>query len=139
MLRVVFDTNVFVSALRSNNGASFQLFRLLGTSLFEPAVSTPLCLEYEEVLLRPGLIPEFNKSEITSILDSFIRQSHLTDISYLWRPFLADADDDLVLEAALASSSQCIITHNTKDFAGVESLGIMVLTPNDFLSYLRNL
>ena len=44
--------------------------------------------------------------------------------------------DDLVLELALAGSAPFIITHNTRDFQGVDALGIRAVTPDDFLSIL---
>ena len=30
-------------------------------------------------------------------------QSHLQEVHFLWRPFLRDADDDMVLELAFAA------------------------------------
>ncbi len=47
------DTSVFVSALRSNHGASFKLLSLIGISPhFEVNLSVPLILEYEDVAKR---------------------------------------------------------------------------------------
>ena len=63
-MRIVLDTNVLVSALRSQRGASFQLLQQLGTLLFRPIISPPLCLEYEDVLRRPGLIPGVTEQDI---------------------------------------------------------------------------
>jgi hypothetical protein len=39
----------------------------------------------------------------------------LQEIHFLWRPFLADADDDLVLELASAAGCRHIVTHNVND------------------------
>lgn len=44
---VVIDTNVFVSALRSKNGASYKLITMVGKGRFDVNVSVPLVLEYE--------------------------------------------------------------------------------------------
>ena len=60
-------------------------------------------------------------------------QSHLQEIHFLWRPFLPDADDDMVLELAFAASCLYIVTHNVKDFRGSEQLGVKAITPRDFL------
>jgi predicted nucleic acid-binding protein len=51
------DANILVSGLRSTKGASFQVLRGVRAGLVRPVVSVPLFLEYEEVLLRPGLLP----------------------------------------------------------------------------------
>lgn len=39
--------------------------------------------------------------------------AHPQDVHFLWRPFLRDPHDDMVLECAIASSSECIVTDNT--------------------------
>ena len=57
-------------------------------------------------------------------------------IHFLWRPHLPDPKDDLVLELALAGGAPFIITHNIRDFQGVDAFGIRAVTPDDFLSIL---
>src|SRR5262245_45192479 len=53
---------------------------------------------------------------------------------FLWRPRLRDADDDMVLEAAVSGRADAIATFNTRDFTGVQSeFGIAVLTPAGIL------
>ena len=44
-------------------------------------------------------------------------------IFFLWRPFLKDPKDDLVLELAVEAQCDHIITFNTKDFAGSGQFG----------------
>jgi predicted nucleic acid-binding protein len=64
-------------------------------------------------------------------------QSHLQEIHFLWRPFLPDPDDDMVLELAVAAGCRHIITHNVKDFHGSEQLGVTALSPREFLNLIR--
>ncbi len=135
-MRVVIDTNVLVSALRSRRGASFRLVQKLGSPQFQPVISPPLCLEYEDVFRRPGLLPGFTAPDIDDFLDYFLAECIECRIHFLWRPHLPDAKDDLVLELALAGGAPFIITHNTRDFRGAEALGIRVVTPDDFLTVL---
>jgi len=52
MTNVVIETNVLISALRSNHGASFKLISLIGTGKFDISLSVPLLLEYEAVSKR---------------------------------------------------------------------------------------
>ena len=135
-MRIVLDTNVLVSALRSQRGASFQLLQQLGTLLFRPIISPPLCLEYEDVLRRPGLIPGVTEQDIGDFLDYILSECLECRIHFLWRPHLPDPKDDLILELALAGNAPFIVTHNTRDFRGVESLGIRAVTPDEFLRIL---
>jgi putative PIN family toxin of toxin-antitoxin system len=132
-LLVVIDTNVLVSALRSKRGASFRLISLLGDRRFQINVSVPLVLEYEKAtkkLVRRGGL---SSQSIDDILDYICTVAHHTRVFYLWRPFVRDPKDDMVLEAAVAGGCRFIVTFNKKDFQGVGSFGIQVLTPKEFL------
>ncbi|MFM8802660.1 MAG: putative toxin-antitoxin system toxin component, PIN family, partial [Planctomycetia bacterium] len=59
------------------------------------------------------------------------------EIYFLWRPWLKDPDDDMLLELAVASQSKVIVTHNVDDFRGVDRFGIEVLRPAVFLRRIR--
>jgi predicted nucleic acid-binding protein len=59
---------------------------------------------------------------------------------FLWRPVASDPDDDLMLEAAIASHSDFIITFNKRDFPDSVRFGIRsCLTPKEFLILLKEL
>ena len=135
-MRVVFDTNVWVAGLRSRRGASFALIQRLGSPKFTALVSVPLCLEYEDVLRRPGVLTGYSAEDITEFLDYFLSVAEESRIHYLWRPYVPDPKDDHVLEVALAGSASHIITHNVRDFRDVPRLGISVVTPDQFLAIL---
>jgi len=135
-VRVVVDTNVLLSSLLSRRGASYSLVQRLGSSQFQPVISPPLCLEYEDVVRRPGLLPGYSPQDISDFLDYFLSQCVECRIHFLWRPHLPDPKDDLVLELALAGSAQFIITHNTRHFRDVDALGIRAVTPDGFLRIL---
>jgi len=133
-LEVVIDTNVLVSALKSKRGASFKVLTLIGQSKFDINLSVQLILEYEDVAKR--LIGEtaLNEEDINDILDYICSVSNHREIFYLWRPFLKDPKDDMVLELAVTSNCNMIITYNKKDFKGVEKyFGIRVLSPKELL------
>ena len=61
----------------------------------------------------------------------------MQEIHFLWRPFLADADDDMVLELAFAAGCRHIVTHNVNDFHGSGQLGVIALSPCEFLNLIR--
>jgi len=67
---VVLDTNVIVSGLRSDAGASFRVLRLLGDPRMRVHLSMPLVYEYEAVAKRPSVRVPFSPQEIDDFIDS---------------------------------------------------------------------
>ena len=131
--RVVIDTNVLISALRSRNGASFKLLTLLGRDKFVVSVSVPLVLEYEEAAKRHARKLKLSHSDIEDVLDYLCSVSEHRKIHFLWRPVLNDPSDDMVLELAVESESEYILTYNVRDFQGSERFGVEAITPKEFL------
>lgn len=130
---VVFDTNVLIAALKSKRGSAYKLLISITDNLYIPNVSVPLFVEYESVAKREGMLEGLSVEDIEAILDYLLSKSSIRKIFYLWRPFLKDPKDDLVLEVAVESQSEYIITFNKKDFKGTDKFGIKVLTPKEFL------
>ena len=137
--RVVLDTNVLIAALRSRNGAYFQILKRIGRGQFDIILTVPLVLEYEDVAKRTARSAGLLHSDVDDILDYLCRVGELRDIFFLWRPFLKDPLDDMVLEAAVESECDFIVTHNVKDFAGIEQFGMEVLRPGAFLRKLEDM
>lgn len=101
--RVVLDTSVVVAAMRSRDGASYQVIQAARHGRLTPLVT----LEPVEVHLR-------------------------------WRPQLPDADDELVLEAAMNGQADALVTHNIRDFTEAgRRLGLRLLRPGDLLKELQ--
>jgi predicted nucleic acid-binding protein len=135
---IVLDTSVLVAAMRSRQGASFALVSSIPAPEFQPCLSIGLYAEWQDVLTRPENVPPGRTPNDTlAFLRYLANQRVLQDIHFLWRPFLTDADDDMVLELAVAASCGHIITHNARDFSGSERLGITALTPGEFLTLIR--
>ena len=129
-LNVVIDTNVFVTALRSRRGASFKLLFEINREKFIQNISTSLIFEYESAAKRETKLP---KKQIDAILDTICQISRKSKIFFLWRPFLRDPKDDFILELAIESESEYIITYNKKHFKNIEKFGIKLLDPKEFL------
>lgn len=134
MQRIVIDSNVVVAAVRSNRGWSYRLIFALGADpRWQSLVSAPLLLEYAEQIHDPHHTPHWSATERDDFLDYLCASSRWCDIHFLWRPMLPDEDDHLVLEAAVASAAQTIVTFNKRDLAAAEDFGIALMTPKQFL------
>jgi putative PIN family toxin of toxin-antitoxin system len=135
--QIVLDTNVLIAALRSRRGASFQLLRLVGDERWQLHLSTALLLEYEVIARREAQDLWLRPELIEAVLDYLCANGQEHGISFRWRPFLSDPADDFILELAVAAKAQYIVTHNLRDFAGVEAFGLEAITPAQMLAKLR--
>jgi len=74
-------------------------------------------------------------AELVELVVSYLcKAGRHREIYFLWRPFLRDPADEMVLEVAVESRAEVIVTHNIRDFEGVEeAFGIRVETPREFL------
>ena len=105
-MNIVLDTNVLVAAARSRQGASFALVSSLPNPKFQIALSVSLYTEWQAVMTRPEhLPPGMSAADALGFLRYLASIAHLQEVHYLWRPFLKDPDDDMVLECAVAHSS----------------------------------
>jgi putative PIN family toxin of toxin-antitoxin system len=131
--QVVIDTNVVIAGLRSRRGSSFLLLTLVGAERFDIHLSVPLVLEYQEVLSRELSNLYVNGADVESLIEFHCSVAMKHQIFFLWRPYLRDPKDDMVLELAVAAGCDSVITHNTRDFIGIEKFGIRAITPAEFL------
>jgi putative PIN family toxin of toxin-antitoxin system len=130
---IVIDTNVIVSGLHSSRGYAYQLLRLVGTGRFDICLSVALLLEYEDVLTRNLKTLRLTQQAIEDVLDYHASVAHQPRLFFLWRPYLSDPKDDLVLELAVNGSCDSIVTFNQRHFRGSERFGVQVVDPRAFL------
>ena len=136
MHRVVLDTNVIVSGLRSQRGAAFRVLSLVGSGLFEHCLSVTLAFEYEDAVKRPVSRIRLPKSLVEDVLDFLCASARQQEIYFLWRPTLSDAKDDMVLEVAVHAGCEAIVTYNVEDFRGSERFGVKAMRPQEFLGLI---
>ncbi len=125
MIRVVLDTNVFVSALLQPLGPSAQLLLLALSSSIRLCITSSIYAEYEEVISRP----RFKRSpDVISDTLQAIRKAGL------WvrpkQPIKAchDPDDNIFLECAQAAQAKYLVTGNLKHFPH-SWIGTRVVSP----------
>jgi putative PIN family toxin of toxin-antitoxin system len=133
---IVMDTNVLVAALRSREGASFKVLSLVDSGKFTLCLSVPLLLEYEAASKKQSKATGLTAADVDTIIDYLCLVGEHYKVYYLWRPFLRDPKDDMVLELAVASNAESIVTYNRADFKGANQFGVKVITPKALLQQI---
>lgn len=136
-MKVVIDTNVFISAILSQNGYAIDILRAALKKEIVPYFGIKLFKEYEDVVSRDKIIKNSKLTiyEVDQLLNSIISISKWTEVYYLYRPNLKDEGDNHVLELCVASNVECLITSNKKDFITSElKFDFDILTPQEFFS-----
>lgn len=140
-MRVIFDTNVWVSAIRSRRGASFALLSEIPYNRFTFGISVPLYLEYSSKMYNAAqkAASTLTGNQLDAILSALAYYGVEVPIYYQLRPNLKDENDNMVFECAAHFNAEKIITHNVKDFTDpeLEHYRIEIITPGEFIKILR--
>jgi putative PIN family toxin of toxin-antitoxin system len=139
-MKLVLDTDVVVSALRSNKGASAELLRLAGDRVFAIAISIPLVIEYEAKAMdkEHRLAGGLSEADALAVVDELVRIGERTECHFSYRPSVRDPDDEMVLETAINAGADAIVTFNRKDYGAIPiRFGIGCWTPAETLEKLR--
>ncbi len=141
MRRIVLDTSVVVSGLRTRLGAGNAVLRLVAERRLVVLATPPLFLEYEDVLKRPEhrLVHGLGIEAIDEFLAELAALIEPVEVHFQWRPQSKDPNDEMVLEAAINGRADALVTYNLADFAGAaERFGIPVLRPSELLKKVKS-
>ncbi|RDH41429.1 putative toxin-antitoxin system toxin component, PIN family [Zooshikella ganghwensis] len=137
-MKVIIDTNILVNVFLSpsRSSASYRIFELCLMQKLQPQIGCALFCEYEDVLSRPLILgrAKYSPSEIEQMLDGFLSICSWAKVNYLWRPNLRDEGDNHLIDLAVASNAEFIVTQNIKDLnSGDLRFGFRSVTPEQFL------
>jgi putative PIN family toxin of toxin-antitoxin system len=136
-MRVVLDTNVFVSACLGE-GAPAQVVRHCIEGLASPVMGAALYAEYEDVLSRQALFgrSRLDADERQELLDIFLARCSWIRVYFGWRPNLADEADNHLVELAVAAQASHCVTGNARHLktGELQFPSIRILDPATFLS-----
>jgi putative PIN family toxin of toxin-antitoxin system len=134
-MRVVLDTNVFISSFFGGNPRT--IIDLWKDGRLTLCLSQDIFDEYIEVLRRLGLD---NTPELEELLKLFATGFHI--IFTTRTPeihVVADPDDDKFIACALALKAGCVVSGD-KALVDVRLYqGIKIVTPREFLKTMRDL
>jgi putative PIN family toxin of toxin-antitoxin system len=133
-MRVVIDTNVFVSGLRKPYGPSAEIVRMVSSGVLALCHDARVLAEYRDVLHRPKF--GFRSSDVDALLEQVEGGGHPVSAIPLPR-HLRDRDDEAFLEVALAGGVSYLVTGNLSDYSGHGQQQVDVVSPSQFLERYR--
>jgi uncharacterized protein len=130
-MRVILDTNVFVSGIFFS-GPPFEILDAWRHGRLTLVVSPEILAEYERVGQK--LANQFPQVDIAPILELLAFKGEVTDASPLAEQVCSDPDDDKFLACAVASGTKIISSgdkalRKTSGYSGIE-----VLSPREFMN-----
>jgi uncharacterized protein len=131
----VLDTNVLVSAALTSGGNCDRIVRAAVDGRLRLAWSTPVLVEYREVLSRTKF--KFTPQVVTSFLSVFGERDQVTPRSLDVR--LPNPDDGIFLVAAMETTDQILITGNTSHFPADLCVPVRVFTASQALELIENI
>ncbi|MBI2029271.1 putative toxin-antitoxin system toxin component, PIN family [Candidatus Gottesmanbacteria bacterium] len=139
MLRVVLDTNVFISGIKSQNTPPGQILDAWRRQQFVLIASPQLIIELHEVLLRPGVLKLLRKTtfEVNEFIKTLNLKSFVTEGILEVSELKDDPDDNMILACAIEGLAKYIVTGNKKHFPFADYKGIKILSPREYLELLN--
>lgn len=141
MIRAVFDTNVFISALFNPKRPPAQLLELALQGKIKFIVSPPLIAEIERVLAYPKVKKllkkrKTNPAEIEKAMAKVLKLAVLTPGELRLEAIADDPADDMVLACALEGKADCIVSgdHHLLDLKNYQ--GVQIVSPAELLKMI---
>ena len=131
MLKVVYDTNVIVSAALKEESLPALLLSLGLEGKVRFFVSLALMQEYQKVFERPRF--KLGHKEIMELMEKINKKAIMVNPTKELDILKADESDNRILECALKAKVDFIITGNKKHFPFEEFKGSKIVTPREFI------
>jgi len=133
-LRILFDTNVVVSAAFWQ-GAPFQCLAAWAEGKCEAVISPQILAEYHETMEE--LRADYPKITPVEWVEALGKAAELVFPTHRATGATTDPNDEKILEAALAAEADCIVSGDKKHLLALKEYeGIPILSPADFLRRL---
>jgi len=129
-MKVVIDTNIFVSSFLGGNPR--KIIDLWKTEKITLCLSSAILDEYIDVLRRIGLKDEDELDELLSLFSRGFNILFTTKTPKL-KVVKNDPDDDTFIECAVALKANIVVSGDREVLAVKEYTGIRILTPQEFL------
>lgn len=130
-MKVVLDTNVLVSSTLTERGKPFKILKKAESGYIELFISPEIIQELEDVLLRDKI--PFEEEDVKEFIEKIISISTVIVPEESFEVINEDPEDDKVLECAIDSEADYIISGDSHLLDLEDFKGIKILSPDHFL------
>lgn len=129
-MRIVLDTNVFVSGIFFS-GPPSRILEAWRDGKIELAISPDILSEYQRV--GNELSKQFPSVDLSSILGLVTINAMMFQSPQLSEPVCEDPDDDMFIACAIASKSKVIVSGDKHLLKVADFGGVTILKPREFV------
>lgn len=137
-LRVVLDTNVWISGIFFSRGAPARLLRRWRDERFVVVMTSATLEELEKVLQRKtvqfGAAPDL-AVEWMRYVEAYVT---IVTVKTNFKGTSRDPKDDMILEAAVAGLAEYLVTGDKDLLVLKEFMGTPIVTPKEFLRLIES-
>ena len=133
-MKIVLDTNVFVSGLLTPFGTSGEIVRMVSAGKLILLYDSRILLEYQAVLFRSKF--KFDKDQIYLLIEYIQKNGQVVPTSPL-KESLPDPDDAPFIEVAIGGAAECLVTGNKIHFPRQFRKGTKIFSPSEFINFYR--
>ena len=133
-MNVVFDTNVMISSTLFDNSLAKKLLVKLVENDIIIFYSNEIILEYLDVLKKDF---HFDQEIYSTYLDEILSFANLVRVLERFKIIKEDPDDNKVLECALASNSEYIISYDKHLLKLKKFNNIKIISPVEAFKILK--
>ena len=131
MMGVTFDTNVLLSAILWDDSVAQKLLFILIRQKITIYSTKTILTEYQKVLKRDF---DFSQHEIAEALEKVLKFVTLVEPKVVCDIVKEDPDDNKIIECALESKSNCLITYDRHLLKIKEHKGIGIIKPEEAMA-----
>lgn len=134
-MRIVVDTNVFVSALLAPGGGPGALLAAIDAGELTLVSAPQLIEELEEVLARDRFRVWVTSEQVAEYIDAVRQRAELVDDPEEIRPLSRDPDDDYLIALSREQGADALVSGDA-DLTTLELDDLDIITPRQLLDRL---
>jgi len=136
-MKVVFDTNVLISALITT-GKPKELFHKAVEGKIQLVLSKDILEEFSEVANDPRIRKYADEDDVVAFLKVIDGVAKIIRVKSRFKAVKEDPDDDVVLRTAFDGKVDCVVSGDRHLLALGEFRGIRILTVDKMLMLLKD-